>query len=94
MPIDRPNILVLMTDQQRYDTVSAYGLNPICRMPHVDRLAENGVLFTRAFTPTAICSPARASFYTGLYPHKHGVTANSLTINEGVRGVNHYLEEA
>ncbi len=94
MPTDRPNILVLMTDQQRYDTVSAYGLNPTCRMPHVDRLAENGVLFTHAFTPTAICSPARASFYTGLYPHKHGVTANSLTINEGVRGINHYLEEA
>ena len=81
MPSDRPNILVLMTDQQRYDTVSAYGLNPICRTPHVDRLAQNGVLFTHAFTPTAICSPARASFYTGLYPHKHGVTANSLTIN-------------
>ena len=94
MPENRPNILVLMTDQQRYDTVAAYGLNPICQTPNIDRLAANGVLFNHAFTPTAICSPARASFYTGLYPHKHGVTANSLTINEGVRGINNYLDDA
>ena len=94
MPTDRPNILVLMTDQQRMDTLSAYGLNPVCRTPNIDRLAQRGVLFNRAYTPTAICSPARASFYTGLYPHKHGVTANGLTIKEGVRGINHYLEEA
>ena len=90
----RPNILVLMTDQQRFDTVSAYGINPICRTPHIDNLAQRGVRFENAFTPTAICSPARASFYTGLYPHKHGVTANGLTLREGVRGINHYLEEA
>lgn len=94
MPVDRPNILVLMTDQQRYDTVGAYGLNPICRTPHIDRLARRGVRFTHAYTPTAICSPARASFYTGLYPHKHGVTANGLTIRDGIRGINHYLEDA
>ncbi len=94
MPNTNPNILVLMTDQQRLDTVSAYGLNPICRTPHIDGLAQRGVRFDSAFTPTAICSPARASFYTGLYPHKHGVTANGLCLKEGVLGINHYLEEA
>ena len=72
MADNRPNILVIMTDQQRMDTVSAYGLNDLCRTPNIDRLADRGVLFTHAFTPTAICSPARASFYTGLYPHKNG----------------------
>ena len=82
MPSSQPNILVLMTDQQRLDTISAYGLNDICRTPNVDGLAERGVLFDHAFTPTAICSPARASFYTGLYPHHHGVTANGLTIRD------------
>ena len=90
----RPNVVVLMSDQQRLDTVSCYGLNDICKTPHIDALAERGVRFDAAFTPTAICSPARASFYTGLYPHKHGVTANGLCLNEGVRGVNHYLAEA
>ena len=91
---ERPNIVVLMSDQQRLDTVSCYGLNDVCRTPHIDALAARGVRFDWAFTPTAICSPARASFYTGLYPHKHGVTGNGLCLNEGVRGVNHYLADA
>ena len=94
MPSDRPNILVLMSDQQRLDTVSAYGLNDVCRTPHIDDLARRGVRFDAAFTPTAICSPARASFYTGVYPHKHGVTGNGLCIREGLQGLNRYLEEA
>ena len=89
----RPNVVVLMSDQQRLDTVGCYGLNDICKTPNIDALAERGVRFDAAFTPTAICSPARASFYTGLYPHKHGVTGNGLCINKDVQGVNHYLNE-
>ena len=89
----RPNVVVLMSDQQRLDTVGCYGLNDICKTPNIDALAERGVRFDAAFTPTAICSPARASFYTGLYPHKHGVTGNGLCINKDVQGVNHYLDE-
>ena len=90
----QPNVVVLMSDQQRLDTVSCYGLNEVCRTPHIDALAARGVRFDSTFTPTAICSPARSSFYTGLYPHKHGVTANGLCLREGVRGLNHYLDEA
>jgi arylsulfatase A-like enzyme len=93
MPAKKPNILLLVTDQQRWDTVAAYGLNDICRTPNIDHLAERGVRFDNAFTPTAICSPARASLYTGVYPHKHGVTGNGLCINDGLSGVNHYLAE-
>jgi len=94
MPTKQPNIVVLMSDQQRLDTVSAYGLNDICKTPNIDKLAQRGVLFDHAFTPTAICSPARASFYTGLYPHHHGVTGNGLSIKEGIKGLNKYLEDA
>ena len=57
---ERPNIVVLMSDQQRLDTVSCYGLNDVCKTPHIDALAARGVRFDSAFTPTAICSPARA----------------------------------
>ena len=90
----QPNILLLVTDQQRWDTISAYGLNSVCRTPHIDALAQRGVRFDNAFTPTAICSPARASLYTGLYPHKHGVTGNGLCLRDGVQGINHYLGQA
>ena len=78
MSTKRPNIVVLMSDQQRLDTVGAYGLNSVCKTPNIDTLAARGMRFDNAFTPTAICSPARASFYTGLYPHKHGVTGNDV----------------
>ena len=61
----KPNIVVLMSDQQRLDTVSAYGLNDICKTPNIDALAARGTRFDAAFTPTAICSPARASFTPG-----------------------------
>ena len=94
MSKSRPNVLVLMSDQQRLDTVGAYGLNDLIKTPNIDGLAQRGVRFDNAFTPTAICSPARASFYTGLYPHHHGVTENGLTLRPGVKGINHYLDEA
>ena len=94
MPRSRPNVLFFMSDQQRLDTVSAYGRNPICRTPHIDSLATRGVRFDSAFTPTAICSPARACFYTGLLPHKNGVVNNGGVIRERVRGLNQYLDDA
>lgn len=90
----RKNILLILSDQQRLDTVSAYGLNDICRTPHIDRLAARGVRFNNAYTPTAICSPARTSVHTGLYPHHHGVTGNSMSIRAGVRGLPDYLNPA
>ena len=83
-----------MSDQQRLDTVGAYGLNSICRTPNIDQLAARGVRCDHAFTPTAICSPARASFYTGLFPHHHGVTGNEMSLKPGVKGINHFLQEA
>lgn len=71
----RPNILVLLTDQLRADILPAYG-GSICQTPVLDRLAAESTVFTRAYTPTAVCSPARASILTGQYPHNHGVTGN------------------
>ncbi|MEG0580291.1 MAG: sulfatase-like hydrolase/transferase, partial [Niameybacter sp.] len=65
----RKNVILILSDQQRYDTVSAYRLNDICKTPRIDALAEEGMKFTNAFTSSAICAPARASVMTGLYPH-------------------------
>lgn len=82
-----------MSDQQRMDTISAYGLDSICRTPNIDGIAKRGVRFDYAFTPTAICSPARASILTGVYPHKHGVTVNGNVLRPGVKGIHDYLPE-
>ncbi|MBL4574804.1 MAG: sulfatase-like hydrolase/transferase [Opitutaceae bacterium] len=89
------NIIYILTDQHRWDMLGCAG-HPTLKTPNIDRLAREGISFTRAFTPTAICGPARASLYTGLVPTEHGVVGNSegkekVGIKEGVRGINEYL---
>ncbi len=66
---DRPNILLIISDQQRADTLGFADKTP-CRTPHLDALAERGISFDRAITPCPLCGPARASIFTGLYPHQ------------------------
>ncbi|MFW5867226.1 MAG: sulfatase [Armatimonadota bacterium] len=68
----RPNIIVVTTDQQRYDTLGING-NEICRTPNFDALAQGGTRFTRAYTQNTVCIPARACLHTGRYTHQHGV---------------------
>ena len=68
--MSRPNLLFLMTDQQRADTVEP---GTVCQMPNLDRLAEGGTRFNRCYTANPICSPARASLMTGMLPHTHGM---------------------
>ena len=79
----RPNILLILTDQHRYDTLGCYGA-PTCRTPHLDALAARGVRFDAAYTPTSPCSPARAALFTGLYPHHNHVLANDYVLNPDV----------
>ncbi|WP_135805556.1 sulfatase-like hydrolase/transferase [Halorussus marinus] len=71
---DRRDILLLLTDQERYDVSAADG--PAVDTPAMDRLAREGVRFEDAYTPIGICSSARASLLTGLYPHNHGMLNN------------------
>ncbi|MFC1760665.1 sulfatase-like hydrolase/transferase [Planctomycetota bacterium] len=63
-PDTKPNILVIMTDQQAWDAVG-YSGNQIIKTPHMDRLAREGVNFSHAITPCAVCVPARVSILTG-----------------------------
>jgi arylsulfatase A-like enzyme len=72
---DRPNILMIVSDQERADVLGCYG-GP-CSTPSIDGLAAGGVRFDVCLAPTAICSPTRASFLTGLYPHGHGILNNT-----------------
>jgi len=63
----RPNILLLFTDQQRFDTIAALG-NPVIRTPAMDRICREGVAFTSAYSPSPVCVPARCSMAYGQYP--------------------------
>lgn len=72
----RPNILLLLTDQQRFDTIEALGGVFGARTPHLNRLAESGVRFERAYCTAPVCSPSRATLMTGLYPGEAGVPGN------------------
>ena len=75
IPNNVRNVLVIMTDQHRTDTIGCLG-NPHARTPVIDAMGESGFAFTNCFTPTAICTPARASLMTGKRPGKHQVLAN------------------
>jgi arylsulfatase A-like enzyme len=69
------NILVLMTDQHRLDTLGCYG-NQVCETPALDGLAASGTRFEHCYTPTAICTPSRATLLTGVLPFRHALLAN------------------
>ena len=72
---ERPNVLVIITDDQRWDCMSCAG-HPHLKTPNIDRLAREGVHFKNAFCTTSLCSPSRASILSGLYAHSHKVFNN------------------
>lgn len=71
-PAAQPNLVFILTDNQGAWTLGCYG-NPDIRTPHIDRLAAEGIRFTRALSCNPVCSPTRATFLTGLIPSQHGV---------------------
>src|SRR5690606_9503165 len=66
----RPNIILIVSEDNSQD-LGCYG-NDIVHTPNLDRLAENGMRFTNAYTTYSVCSPSRSSIFTGLYPHQNG----------------------
>jgi arylsulfatase A-like enzyme len=69
----RPNIIFILIDDLRWDEVDY----PFVKIPIIQRIAREGVRFQNAFVTTPLCSPSRASYLTGQYTHKHGVTDNT-----------------
>ena len=74
-----PNILLICTDQQRWDTLGCYG-NFNARTPVLDNLAKEGTLFERCYVQSPVCSPSRASLFTGKYPRNHGLWMNGVSL--------------
>ena len=75
MPNSKPNLLFIMTDQQRFDTLGANG-NSVIQTPNLDRLAASGVNMQRFYTNSPVCVPSRCNLFTGRYPHAHRVREN------------------
>jgi arylsulfatase A-like enzyme len=85
----QPNILLIMTDQHRLSAIGAYRDSPLCgntpcQTPNIDRLAKEGVRFDNVYTTCPVCSPARGSVMTGLFPHAHGISSNTHNLGSSV----------
>ncbi|MCZ2074966.1 MAG: sulfatase [Bryobacteraceae bacterium] len=73
-PSSKPNILFLLTDDQRWDALGCMG-RPVIETPNIDRLAREGVTFENNFCTSAICMTSRASIFTGLHERTHGISS-------------------
>ncbi|MBY0585627.1 sulfatase [bacterium] len=81
-PAGPPNIIVILVDDLRFDSLACAG-HPFLRTPSIDRMAASGFRFTNAFVTTSLCSPSRASLFTGQYMHRHGVVDNNVPMPKG-----------
>ncbi len=74
----RPNIIIILSDDHAYQTISAYG-SKLMQTPNIDRIAKEGVLFNKAYVTNSICGPSRAVLLTGKYSHKNGFKDNETS---------------
>lgn len=89
----RPNIIYMMSDDHGYQAISAYG-HGLNQTPHIDKLADEGVLFHRAFVTNSICGPSRAVMLTGKHSHVNGFKDNHSTFDGSQQTVAKLFHEA
>lgn len=89
----RPNVVLFLTDQQRWDTTGVHG-NPMGITPNFDAMATAGTHAAHAFTPNPVCAPARAALQTGRWPTAAGVFRNGLPLPETERTLAHHFADA
>lgn len=89
----QPNVIVFLTDQQRWDSVGLHG-NPLDLTPNFDRLASTSTFLPNAFTCQPVCAPARAALQTGEYPTTAGVHRNGLKLKADQRTLAHEFTDA
>lgn len=90
--MNRPNILILYTDQQRWDALGANGNKDILT-PNLDKLASSGVNFTRHFVQNPVCMPSRISMLSGRYPSSLGITHMGVPVPENIVILPHMLRQ-
>ncbi|MGH7125918.1 MAG: sulfatase-like hydrolase/transferase, partial [Stellaceae bacterium] len=88
-----PNLVLFMADQLRADALGCFG-NPFARTPALDALAARGARLGAHMTPNQICSPSRATLFSGLYARNHGLVHNGIALREDVELMTHALARA
>ena len=88
--MSRPNVIIVTTDQQRCDSLSCYG-SDFTDTASIDRLAAEGVVCDRAYTPNPVCTPARASLFSGQYVSRHGAWNVGLNVPDDTTMLSHRL---
>lgn len=89
---DRPNLVFVFSDQQRFDTMACYG-NRWIQTPHLNTLASKSFVFRSAYVTQPLCAPARSSILTGLYPHATGMTLNFIVLPREVLTIAEMVSE-
>ncbi len=102
---DQPNVLIVITDEHNFRTLGCYreqmspdqaemwGPGVVVETPHIDRLAHEGLICTRAYATAPVCTPCRAAMITGLYPHNTGAPQNNLFLKADVPTLAKVLNE-
>ncbi|WP_038528203.1 sulfatase family protein [Formosa agariphila] len=93
LPKERPNIIFLMSDDHAYQAISAYS-DHLIQTPNIDRIADEGILFTNACVSNSICAPSRATILTGKHTHIHGKVDNVFPFDESQMTFPQLLQEA
>ncbi|WP_346238834.1 sulfatase [Niabella insulamsoli] len=87
----KPNIVLFIADDLNQTDLGCYG-NTDVKTPHLDKLAGEGMRFTRAYAASSMCSPSRSVIFTGLYPFKNGSQMNHFTTHAGIKSLPHFLK--
>ena len=88
----KPNILFILTDQQRRDSMRAYG-NEWIKTPNLDKLADKSFVFENAYVTQPVCTPARASIMTGLYPYATGLQRNNIPLSRDISTIGDMIDD-
>jgi len=91
MKNNKPNLVFIMSDQQRFDTLKCYG-NEWINTPRINELSDDSYVFENAYVTQPVCAPARSSIMTGLYPHTAGPTVNKIPLNKDVKTIAELVE--
>ena len=94
----KPNIVLILADDMSWFDVGAYhkrfdNVPKNAITPNIDKIASEGMLFTRSFTATAMCAPTRMQLYTGIYPVRNGAYGNHTRVYDDVKSAAHYFRE-